>query len=88
MKDIEKLLDTWIPYKLAYEHVVGASIGIVLKGKLMYANGFGFADREKKVLASQQTSYRIASISKTFTALALLQLQEQGNLKLNWTPFV
>ena len=62
--------------------VVGASLAIVDHGKIVYANGYGFADREKKIPADTKTIYRIGSCSKSFTSLSLLQLQEKGKLQI------
>ncbi len=63
--------------------VVGASIAIVDKGQIVYSNGYGYADREKKILAGNKTIYRIGSCSKSFTSLSILQLQEKGLLDIN-----
>lgn len=49
----------------------------------MYHQAFGLADRSKRVRATVGTQYRIASISKVFTAVAVLQLVERGRLKLS-----
>jgi D-alanyl-D-alanine carboxypeptidase len=55
------------------------------RGKLVYANGFGFADVENEVPATSKTAYRIASNSKTFTAVAIMQLVERRKLRLDDT---
>jgi len=63
--------------------VVGASIAIVDSGKIVYATGYGFADRENNVAASERTIYRIGSCTKSFTSLSILQLQEKGLLSVD-----
>ncbi len=61
----------------------GAAVAIEQDGKVVFAKGFGYADVENKVPFTAQTVSRIGSISKTFTALALMQLVEQGKVKLD-----
>lgn len=56
---------------------------VAAKGKPVFSEGFGFANRELNVKAGPDTVYRIASITKQFTAVAILQLQEQGKLSVD-----
>jgi len=63
--------------------VVGASLAIIDNGEIIYSAGYGFADREKKIKASDKTIYRIGSCSKSFTSLSILQLQEKKLLNIN-----
>ena len=67
---------------MAEHQVVGASMAIAKDGKLHYSRGFGFADREKQTPVEPASLFRIASISKPITAVAVLQLIERGKLKL------
>ncbi|MFO0949373.1 MAG: serine hydrolase domain-containing protein [Planctomycetota bacterium] len=63
------------------EHQVpGAAVAITRKGKLVYARGFGIADRERGTAVQPNSLFRIASISKPITAVAVLQLIHQGKL--------
>lgn len=62
--------------------VPGASLAVTRQGQLMYARGFGYADLEKKQPVEPDSQFRIASLSKPITAVAILQLVEQGQLKL------
>ena len=82
IKEVEHLLDVWLPLKLQYDKVLGVSIAIVYKGEILYKKGFGYSDLEHKVKADENTLYRIGSISKTFTSVAVFQLVEQGKIKL------
>ncbi len=61
----------------------GVAVAIKQDGRVVLAKGFGFADVENKVPFTTNTVSRIGSISKTFTALAVLQLVEQGKIKLD-----
>jgi CubicO group peptidase (beta-lactamase class C family) len=61
----------------------GAAVGIVHEDKLVWSKGIGFADVRKKRRADTKTLYRIASITKTFTATAIMQLRDAGKLDLD-----
>jgi CubicO group peptidase (beta-lactamase class C family) len=60
----------------------GITVGVVVGPKLVWTKSYGFADAENKRPASAETVYRIGSITKQFTALMLLQLAEQGTVRL------
>lgn len=83
IKNTSKILDLWIPEKIKFDNTPGVSVGIIYKGKLVYKKSFGYADEANKTLATSKTGYRIASISKTFTSVSILQLAEQKKLKLD-----
>lgn len=78
-----KLLDAWIQSQLEYRKTPGMAVGIVFDQELIYAKGYGYADVENKTAVTPQTIFRIASITKTFTATALMQLRDQGRLQLD-----
>ena len=61
----------------------GAAMAVAYHGRLVYARGFGHADLEKHEPVRSGSLFRIASISKPFTATAVLQLVEQGRLKMD-----
>jgi CubicO group peptidase (beta-lactamase class C family) len=60
----------------------GLSIGLIKNGELVYSRGFGFRDIERGLPATPGTIYGIGSITKSFTALAILKLAEEGRLSL------
>lgn len=62
--------------------VPGAAVAITDQGRLVYAQGFGFADRQQGQRATPESLFRIASISKPITAVAILQLVQRGRLSL------
>jgi D-alanyl-D-alanine carboxypeptidase len=68
---------------LTQSGVPGASIAIVRDGKVVYLNAYGDARIEPKVAAKPEMRYSIGSISKQFTAAAILMLQEEGKLSLD-----
>lgn len=62
---------------------VGLAVGVVRNGRLEFFSGHGLADIASNTPITQDTVFRIASITKTFTAIAVLQLWEQGLVDLD-----
>jgi CubicO group peptidase (beta-lactamase class C family) len=62
---------------------VGLAVGIVRDGRLAFFRGHGFADLAARAPVTEDTVFRIGSITKTFTAIAVLQLCEQGDIDLD-----
>lgn len=60
----------------------GVAVLVAREGKIVFQGGFGFADIEKKTPITPETKFRIGSISKQFTAAAVVRLAEQGKLSL------
>ena len=65
------------------EHLPGFAFGVVLDGDLVVSGAFGTANLEQGIPASTRTLFRIASMSKSFTAMAILQLRDAGLLSLD-----
>lgn len=63
--------------------IPGLSAAIVSAGRIVWENGFGYADVERRIPATADTPYRIASITKTFASTLLLQCVERGTLNLD-----
>lgn len=61
----------------------GLSLGMAEHGEPMYVRGFGWRDAERREPADADTIYPIASVTKSFTAVAVMQLQERGLLKVS-----
>jgi CubicO group peptidase (beta-lactamase class C family) len=64
------------------DHVAGAGVALVSYGQLLWCGGIGKADLAANRDATCDTEFRVGSISKTFVALALLKLQEEGKINL------
>ncbi len=62
---------------------VGLAVGIVRQGRLVFFSGHGLADIASRTPITEDTVFRIASITKTFTAIAVMQLWEQGLIGLD-----
>ena len=68
---------------LARTHAPGASIAVIDDGRVVYRKAYGLRDRERGLAAKVDTPYEIGSITKQFTAAAILQLQEAGKLHID-----
>ncbi len=64
-------------------HIPGLVYGVVMDGKLVHVKGFGIQDTENKRPVTADSLFRIASMSKAFTALAILKLRDEGKLHLD-----
>lgn len=82
-KEIEAFADPIFAQKMKEYNVNGSNFVVVKDGKVLVNKGYGYADKEKKTLVDKNTVFQIASVSKTFTALAALQLVEQGKMNLD-----
>jgi CubicO group peptidase (beta-lactamase class C family) len=74
-KEIEALRERY--------HIPGLSVGIVKDKQLAWDKGFGFADVENKIVPNENTVYQIASLTKTFGAILLMQQVEAGKVSLD-----
>lgn len=72
---------------MAARGIPGGALAVVKDRRLIYAKGYGWADREKQIPASPTSLFRIASISKPFTAVAVLKLVEDNKLTLDARAF-
>ena len=64
-------------------HFPGMAFGIVVDGQLIYTGNHGYTDIEKKIPVTSSSLFRIASMSKSFTAMAILKLRDEGKLNLD-----
>lgn len=69
--------------RMEKDNIPGISIAVVTNRKLQWTTGFGYADLENSLPATAQTVFRLASISKTITAVAAMQLYERNRLELD-----
>lgn len=67
----------------AKEHLPGLVYGVVLDGKLVHSRALGFANLDTHTPAASDTRFRIASMTKSFVALAALRLRDEGKLQLD-----
>ena len=67
----------------AQHHVAGLAYGLVVDGQLVHAGGVGSTDAATKTPVTAQSVFRIASMTKSFVALAVLRLRDEGRLRLD-----
>ncbi|MCC6803646.1 MAG: beta-lactamase family protein [Anaerolineae bacterium] len=77
------LVDALIEGEQRDRKIPGMSAGIVYDQDLIWQRGYGYANLEKQIPADAQTVYRIASITKLFTATMLMKLRDAGRLSLD-----
>ena len=75
-------IDSFVREKMKSKNIPGLSLAIVREGKIVYAKGYGMANLELSVPATEKTVYHIASVTKTFTAMATMMLFEEGKISL------
>jgi CubicO group peptidase (beta-lactamase class C family) len=81
IKTVTQLQDT-INKILLNEHQSSLMLAVITKDTILLSNGFGFANIDTKQKATSQTLFPMASITKTFTALAIMKLVKYGKLSL------
>ncbi len=77
-------VDKFMNDRMSKSHIPGTVISVVKDGKVFLTKGYGYANVEKKIpVDADKTLFRVASLSKLFTATAAMQLSEQGKLDIN-----
>jgi CubicO group peptidase (beta-lactamase class C family) len=79
---VEKI-ETAIAAWMAQNKAPALSVAIVTDNQMSFSKGYGLADVENNVAARSDTIYRLASIAKSMTAIAVMQLVERGKIDLN-----
>ncbi len=81
--ELYHVMDIWLEAQKDYDDLPGISVAIVKDQEVVYAKGFGEANRESGVNSESSTIYSICSISKLFTATAIMKLYDEGKLRLD-----
>jgi CubicO group peptidase (beta-lactamase class C family) len=79
VEQIDAAVEAW----RAKSHAPALSAAVVKDNQLIWSKGYGFADVEQKLPARSDTVYRLASVTKSITAIAVMQLVEAGKLDLD-----
>jgi CubicO group peptidase (beta-lactamase class C family) len=79
----EQYISWMIEQGMSKDNITGLSIALVDDQRVVWAQGFGFADKQANIKATQDTQYHLGSIAKVFTAAAAMQLAEQGKLNID-----
>jgi len=80
---LEARIDAAVQENVASGRVAGAAVAVLRDGELVFAKGYGRANLELAAPVNERTVFRIGSLSKQFTAAAVLLLAEQGKLKID-----
>src|SRR2546427_10668084 len=87
MLEIDRIFSAYATEK----GIPGMVWGVVIDGRLAHVNAYGVRDRMSQEMITPDTAFRIASMTKSFTALAILKLRDEGRLSLEdpvskWIP--
>lgn len=82
-KEAVRIIDAWLNGERDFDRLPGISVAIVNDQHIIFSKGYGFADVEKKVPMEPETICSICSISKLFTSVAVMQLWQEGRLRLD-----
>ena len=76
-------ISSWIQRQLDYTGDPGLAVAVVKDGEIVFAKGFGWADKENRRKADEHTAYSIASISKPITATGIQILAQAGKIDID-----
>jgi CubicO group peptidase (beta-lactamase class C family) len=80
---VEEKFEGFIADAMMRDHMPGLSLAVVKDVKVVYARGFGARRFKDNAPATPNTLYGVGSCAKSFTALAIMQLMEQGKLSVH-----
>ncbi len=78
-----RVFEAWIDGQMAYRGLPGIAVGVVHGQDLVWSRGFGFEDAARTRPVTAKTKFRMASHTKVFTAMSVLQLRDAGKLRLD-----
>ena len=81
--ELARFTDAFMASALATQHAPGATVEVVAMGRVLLENGYGVADLDRKIAFKPTTRLRAKSVSKAFTATAVMQLVESGAVDLS-----
>lgn len=82
-RELTEKVEAFVVDAMTKDHIPGLSLAVVKDGRVAYAKGFGARNLKANLPATPDTLYEIGSVTKSFTALAVMQLQEQRRLSVN-----
>jgi len=80
---VRDYLQAYIPGEMKKHNITGLSVALIDNQKIVWSDGFGFADKSANALATVDTLYQAGSVSKVFTAMGVMKLVEEGKLSLD-----
>lgn len=84
---LDEAFDREVEAFMSARHVPGGALAVVKDRRLIYARGYGWADREARIPVTATSLFRIASVSKPITGVAVMKLVEEGKLGLDTKAF-
>ncbi|TDK56265.1 class A beta-lactamase-related serine hydrolase [Bacillus salipaludis] len=76
-------LEAYINEKMKQEHIAGAAVGMMKNDSIIFQKGFGYRDLEAQLPVTPETNFGIASVTKSFTAMAILEMEAKGLLSVD-----
>lgn len=81
--EVLSIVDLWLDAQKDFDKLPGISVAIVHDQDIIFKKGYGYADVEKKIPMKPETIFSICSISKLFTSIGIMQLWEQGRVRMD-----
>ena len=79
---INTKVDSFIYLQMTQKNIAGLSLAVMHEGKIIHSKGYGYANVEHKIQTNSNTVYLMASVTKTFVAVATMMLVEKGKILL------
>jgi CubicO group peptidase (beta-lactamase class C family) len=76
-------IDAYLRTELEQQQIPGMSVAVSRNGEIVFAQGYGLANVERTIPATPHTIYRVASLTKSFTAAGIMMLVEEGKIALD-----
>ena len=83
LSEAVQLIEVWLDAQRDYDGLPGLSAAVVHDQTTIWSGGFGYSNPDRKSKTDAKTIHSICSISKLFTAIAVMQLRDEGKLRLN-----
>ena len=82
-RPVSNRIDQAVEAEMNRQNAVGVAVGVIRDGRIAHLKGYGLANRKSETPVDTESMFRWASISKPLTALAAMQLWEEGKLDLD-----
>jgi D-alanyl-D-alanine carboxypeptidase len=76
-------IDSWLSFRMRQVDIPGCAVAICHKNQIIFSQAYGYADTERAIPLTTKHLFRIASLTKLFTATLLMKLQEEGKIAIN-----
>ncbi|MDQ3550462.1 MAG: beta-lactamase family protein, partial [Bacteroidota bacterium] len=83
LKGTQQVVDRIYKEYAQEKNFPGFTYAVIADGRMLYSGNMGYTDVNKKIQVNNSSAFRIASMTKSFTSLAILKLRDEGKLKLD-----